>query len=81
VDCQFSGPRAEQVARHADVVAHIQQFVQREALVAHRVLADVDLQPLAVLLQGGEASFALGANGHDAPGNSYRHAVSFQLFG
>ena len=80
VDGELAGAGAEQVARGADVVAHVEQFVEREALLADRVQADVNLQPLAALLQGGEAGLALGADGHDAPGNSHRYAVGLKLF-
>ena len=81
VDGQLAGPGAEQVARHADVVAQVEQLVERKALLAHRVQADVDLQPLAVLLQRGKAGLALGADGHDAPGDGHRDAVGLQLLG
>jgi len=37
------------------VVAHVEELVEREALLADGVEADVDLQPLAVLLQRGES--------------------------
>ncbi len=81
VDGKFAGAGAEEIARDADVVAQVEQLVEREALLAHRVQADVDLQPLAALLDGGEARFALLADGHDAPGNGHRYAAGFQSLG
>ena len=81
VDGQLAGAGAEQVARDANVVAQIQQLVERIALLPDGVQTDVNLQPLAVLLESGEAGLALGANGHQAPGNCHRHAVGFQLLG
>ena len=63
------------------MVAQVEQFIERKALVADGVLADIDLQPLAVLLQGREARLALGADGHEAPGHGHRHAAGFQGFG
>ena len=70
VDCELSSPGAEEIAGDADVVAEVEEFVEREGLFADGVLADIDLQPLAALLEGGKAGFALGANGHDASGDS-----------
>ena len=63
------------------MVAQVEELVEREALLADGVQADIDLQALAALLQGGEAGLALGANGHDAPGDGYRHAIGFQILG
>ena len=55
VHAQLAGARAEQVAFHADDVADIDQLEQLVIALADRVLLDVDLQPLAVLLQVREA--------------------------
>ena len=66
MDRQLAGAGAEKVAGGADVVAQVEEFVERKALLAHRVQADVDLQALAALLQRGEAGLALRADGHDA---------------
>ena len=77
---QFAGPGAEQIARDADVVAQIKQFVERKALLADRIQANINLQPLAALLQRGKAGLALGANGHDAAGDGHRDAIRLELF-
>ena len=59
VDAEFAGAGAEEIAGDADVVAEVEQLVEREALFADGVEADVDLQPLAALLEVREAGFAL----------------------
>jgi hypothetical protein len=41
---EFAGSGAEEIARHADVVAEIEQFVEREALLADRIKTHIDLQ-------------------------------------
>ena len=81
VDGQLAGAGAEEVAGDADVVAQVEQLVEREALLADGVEADVDLQPLAILLERGEAGLALGADGHDAPGDGDGDAVGFESLG
>ena len=63
------------------MVAHVQQLVKCKALLADGVQADIDLQPLAALLQGSESSLALGADGHDAPGNGNRDALGLEVLG
>ena len=80
VHAQLAGPGAEQVAFHADDVADIEQLVERVVLFADRVLANVNLQPLAVLHQMREAGLAHAANGQDAAGDLHRHA-RLQLLG
>ena len=77
---QLAGARAEQIAGDADVVAQVEQLVEREALLAHRVQPHINLQPLALLLQRGKAGLALRADGHDAPGDRDRDAVRLKLF-
>ena len=77
---QFSRSGAEEVAGGADVVAEVEQLVKRKALLAHRVEADVDLQPLASLLKGREAGLALCADGHDAAGDRDGGAVGLEVF-
>ena len=81
VDGQLIGPRAEEVAGDADVVAHVEELVEGKGLVADSVLADVDLQALAALLERGEAGLALGADGHDASRDGDGHAWGFQRLG
>ena len=63
------------------MVAHVQQFIERKALFPHSVQADINLQPLPTLLQRGESRLALGADGHDAPGNGNRHARRLKVLG
>ncbi len=78
VNRQFVGLGAEQVSAHADVVADIEQLEQLEALFADRVLLDVELQPLALLLQVDEGGLAHGANGDQAAGHPHIHPVGGQ---
>ena len=59
---QLAGARAEQIAFDADDVADIEQLEELEIALADRVLLDVDLQPLAVLLQVREAGLAHAAH-------------------
>ena len=63
------------------MVAQVEQLVEREALLADGVEADVDLQALAALLERGEAGLALGADGHDAPGDGDGDAVGIEFLG
>jgi hypothetical protein len=81
VDGQLAGAGAEEIAAGADVVAEVEEFIEREALLADGVEADVDLEALAVLLESGEAGLALCADGHDAPGNGHGYAVGFESLG
>ncbi len=69
VDGELAGAGAEEEAADADVVAEVEEFVEGEGVVADVVLADVDLEALAALLELGEAGFALDADGHDAAGD------------
>ena len=69
MDGELAGPGAEDVAGDADVVSQVQQLVELKALFSHGIQANIDLQPFAALLQLGEAGLALGADGHDAPGD------------
>src|SRR5262249_18422994 len=80
VNRQFAGPGAEQVTAHADVVAQIEQFVERKTLLAYEVELHVDLQLLPALLQVGESGLALQAQGDHAPGHFHRDARLLQLF-
>ncbi len=61
MDAQFAGPGAEQVSFDADNIADVEDLIQRVILLRHGVLADIDLQPLAVLLQMREAGLAHAA--------------------
>ena len=81
MDGELAGAGAEEIAGDADVVAEVEEFVEREALFADGVEADVNLQTLATLLERGESRFALGADGHDAAGDGDRSAIGFEIFG
>ncbi len=76
---QLAGAGTKQIAGDSDVVAQIEQLVEREASVADCVEPDVDLQPRALLLQRGESGLALQTDGHDAPGHGYRYALGLKL--
>ena len=69
VDGELAGAGAEEVAVDADVVAEVEEFVERKGEFADGVFADVDLEALTALLELGEAGLALGADGHDAAGD------------
>ena len=69
MDRQLSCPGAEEVAGNANVVAHVEQLVERISLLADSILANIDLQPLALLLERRKSRFALGADSHDASGD------------
>ncbi len=69
VEGELAGAGAHEVAADADVVAEVEELVEVEDFFADVVLADVDLEALAVLLDLGEAGFALDADGDDAAGD------------
>ena len=83
VDGEFAGAGAEEVAANADVVAEVEELVEREGVLADVVLADVDLEALAALLELREAGLALDADGHDAAGDRDLDGSGrgFELFG
>src|ERR1700721_765317 len=81
VDGQLAGAGAEEVAADADVVAEVEEFVEGEGGVADVVLADVDLEALAALLELREAGLALDADGHDASGEGDVDGVGVELLG
>jgi hypothetical protein len=71
MDAELAGAGAEQVAFHAHDVAEVEQLVKSCIIaLADGVLAHVDLQPLAVLLQVREAGLAHAAHGLDASGDA-----------
>src|SRR5260370_35753055 len=57
------------MAADVDVVAEVEQIVEGEGVFADIVLANVDLEALAALLELREARLALNADGHDAAGD------------
>ncbi len=81
VDGELAGAGAEEIATDPDVVAEIEQLVERKSLLADGVEPDVNLQPFAALLQRGEPCLALRANGHNAAGDSDGGAISLELLG
>jgi hypothetical protein len=83
VDGELAGAGAEEMAANADVVAEVEELVEGEGVFADVVLANVDLEALAALLELREAGFALNADGHDAAGDRDLDGMGrgFQLFG
>ena len=79
MDAEFTGARAKQISTDADVIAQVEQFPEFVSGVADRIFLDVDLQPLAVLLQVSEPSLAHQADCHDASRDPHRHARRFQF--
>ena len=69
VEGELAGAGAHEEAADADVVAEVEELVEVEEVFADVVLADVDLEALAVLLELREAGLALDADGHDAAGD------------
>ena len=66
VDAQLARPGTKQVPLRAHYVADIQPLVERKILFAHRILANVDLQPLAVLRQMSKTRLAHVPDGGDS---------------
>ena len=78
---ELAGTGAHEVAADADVVAEVEELVEVEEVFTDVVLADVDLEALAVLLDLGEAGFALDADGHDAAGDGGFEVHALEVFG
>ena len=70
---ELAGAGAEEPALDADVVAEVEELVHLEGALADVILAHVDLQAHAALLQLREAGLALQADGHDAAGDRDLH--------
>ncbi len=83
MDGEFAGASAEEMAADADVVAQVEELVQRERVFADVVLADVDLEALATLLELRESGFPLNTDRHDAAGDADVDGCwgGFELFG
>ena len=81
VNAQLAGAGAEQIAFDADDVAQIEHFVQLVFALRNRVLADIDLQALARLLQVQEAGLAHAAHGLDAAGDARPAACRAKFLG
>src|SRR5437899_46623 len=71
---KFAGLGAKEISIHADNVADIQELIQREILLAHCVLANVDLHALAVLQQMCESGLAHASDGYDPARDAHIHA-------
>jgi hypothetical protein len=80
MDAQLAGSGSEEVAVHADDVAQIQAFLQCEIVLTNAVLANVDLQPLAVLLQMSESGLAHAPDCENAAGHAHGY-MRLQLLG
>ena len=83
VDGELAGAGAEEMAASADVVAEVEELVEGEGVFADVVLADVDLEALAALLELRESGFALNSDRHDAAGDRDLDGMGrgFKLFG
>ena len=81
MDGELAGAGAKDVTRDANVVAEVEQFVELKALLSHGIQTDVNLQPLAALLELSKPGLALGANGHEAPGYCDLGPRGIQYFG
>jgi hypothetical protein len=57
----------KEISGYTDVVAQVEQLVELRPL-SNRILADINLQPLAILLEVRKAGLALAANRHQPPG-------------
>jgi hypothetical protein len=63
------------------VIAQVEQFVEFETFFAYRILLHVNLQPLPALLQVRKSGLTHEPDSHNASGNTYIDAWTFQLFG
>jgi hypothetical protein len=81
VEGELAGAGAHEVAADADVVAEVEELVEGEGVFADVIFADVDLEALAVLLDLGEAGFALDADSHDAAGDGGFEVHALEVFG
>ncbi len=79
VNRQLPGTRTEEIPADTDVIAQIEQLVEFECVVADGIFLDVNLQPLAILLQVGKAGFSHQADRHDPAGDTNRDSRSFQF--
>src|SRR5262249_13456745 len=70
VDAQFACARPEDVTVDADDVAEIENLVKFVFVFGNRVLADVDLDPFARLLDVHESGFAHAADGKNPAGDA-----------
>src|SRR5207302_4813735 len=66
---QFTSTGAEEITTHADVVAQVEQLIERKPLFADEVELHIDLELLSALLQVREAGLALQAQRDNASGN------------
>ncbi len=78
---EFAGTGAHEEAADTDVVAQVEELVEVEERLADVILADVDLEPLPVLLDLREAGLALNPDGHDAACDGGFKVHLLKLFG
>ena len=78
---QLAGSRAEHRTLNADNVARVQLLVDGELCFAYGVLAHVDLQLDAPLLDMAKAGLALSSDGRQAAADAHRGFILFQLLG
>ena len=79
MNAEFARARAEQISADSDMIAQVKQLPKFVSRIADRIFLDVDLQPLAVLLQVREAGLAHQPDCHDASRNPHGHARRFQF--
>src|SRR5262245_45738773 len=65
-DSELTGPRSEEMACDADVIAEIEQLEDSKVALRQRVLADVHLDTLQAIRECQEARFAEAPNRQDA---------------
>src|SRR5664279_3858249 len=81
VDAEFSGAGTEEVSLDADVVTQVEQFVELEPLFADEVELDINLQPLAALLEMRESGLTHETDRHDSTRDADVDARLGQFFG
>ncbi len=79
MNAEFARARAKQISANANVIAQVEQLPQFVSRIADRVFLDVDLQPLAILLQVREPGLAHQPDRHDASRHPHRHPRRFQF--
>ncbi len=79
MDAELARARAKQISANSNVIAQVEQLPQFKAGIADRIFLDVDLQPLAVLLQVREPGLAHQPYRHDASRHPHGHARRFQF--
>src|SRR5262249_6359033 len=78
-DRELVGAGAEQPSLHADTVAEVEQLVNLEVQLRHRVLPDVDLHPGAAVGQHEEIRLAEGADRQDPAARDGLDPIGLEL--